>query len=146
VGRSKAKLELARSWGLRTAAPVDFGPLDGGFHPGGALPAKAFPIVVEATGSPRGLDAALGLVAPRGTVVMKSTFREAARFDTATLVVDEITLLGSRCGDFARALRLLRSGAVKVAPMISRIFPLSEGAKAFEYMKQEHCLKVLLRP
>ena len=99
---------------------------------------------MEVTGSPQGLETALQLVAPRGTVVMKSTFHEPAHFDTARLVVDEVTLLGSRCGNFEVALDLLRRGHVEVTPMISRIFPLAEGAEAFEYLNQDSVLKVLL--
>ncbi len=100
--------------------------------------------MVEATGSSEGLETALQLVAPRGTVVMKSTFHEMAHFDTARLVVDEITLLGSRCGNFEVALDLLSRGHVEVARMISRVFPLSEGVKAFDYLNQDSVLKVLL--
>lgn len=135
IGRQAEKLALARSSGLKTADAS-----------GKGLPANSFAVVVDATGSPQGLSEALRLVEPRGTVVMKSTFHELARFDTANLVVDEITLLGSRCGNFARALELIRSGKVKVRELISRTFPLERGVEAFDYLNQPSCMKVLLAP
>ena len=101
-------------------------------------------MVVEATGSSPGLEQALRITEPRGTVVMKSTFHEQARFDTAKLVVDEVTLLGSRCGNFREALDLLRRGHVKVQELISRIFSLDAGVEAFEHMNKTPYLKVLL--
>ena len=138
-----AKLRLARSWGLKT---ITLGPDRPGTDGRVAALAKSFSVVVDATGSPTGLEEALRLVEPRGTVVMKSTFHGPAHFDTAKLVVDEITLLGSRCGDFSVALRLLREGRVKVEEMVSRVFPLTAGPEAFEHLNQPACLKVLLKP
>lgn len=135
IGRHAWKLDLARSWGI-SARSLDEG----------ALPQASFPVVVEATGSPRGLAEALRLAEPRGTVVMKSTFHDAARFDTAKLVVDEIALLGSRCGNFAAALDLLRGEKVRVQELVSKTFPLDAGLEAFEYLDQNSCLKVLLAP
>lgn len=138
IGRSAAKLDLARSWGFRAIhAEAD---RSSNRQP----PAKSFPLVVEATGSPEGLVAALRLVEPRGTVVMKSTFHQPAQFDTAKLVVDEITLLGSRCGNFERALDLLKGGVIHAREMISKIVPLEAGVEAFQYLENPACLKVLL--
>ena len=133
IGRSAPKLNLARSWDLKavTADSPELRP-------------RSFQLVVEATSSPAGLETALRLVEPRGTVVMKSTFHQPAHFDTAKLVVDEITLLGSRCGNFQTALTLLETGAVQVTPLISKVFPLEQGREAFEYLKDPACLKVLL--
>lgn len=133
LGRHEDKLALARSWGLETVSGAD-------------LKQRSFRVVVEATGSPAGLEQALKLVEPRGTVVMKSTFHSRAQFDTAKLVVDEVTLLGSRCGNFATALQLLSSGAVHVLPLISKTFALEAGLEAFDYVKRNSCLKVLLAP
>lgn len=133
VGKHGWKLDLARSWGMKGASVSD-----------GELPAGSFPVVVEATGAPSGLKEALRLAEPRGTVVMKSTFQESARFDTAKLVVDEITLLGSRCGNFTTAIDLLRRGSVHVKNLVSKTFPLEAGLEAFEYMDKTSCLKVLL--
>jgi len=134
IGRSAAKLELAQSLGL-TAARAD----DDGLRP------RSFRLVVEATSSPEGLETALRLVEPLGTVILKSTFAQPAHFDTAKVVVDEITLLGSRCGNFQTALSLLQEGAIQVQPLISRVFPLEEGMEAFAFLDNACCLKVLLR-
>lgn len=134
VGHHGWKLDLAHSWGLKTLSADEE-----------ELIPSSFPVVVDATGSPRGLPEALRLVEPRGTVVMKSTFHEAAFFETGKLVVDEITLLGSRCGNFAVALKLLREGNVTVERLVSKVFPLEEGLEAFQYLEQTACLKVLLR-
>ena len=94
---------------------------------------------------PAGLDEAFRLVEPRGTIIMKSTFHGPAQFDTARLVVDEITLLGSRCGLFGRALEMLAQKRVQVEPLISKTFPLEEGVAAFEFVRKTSPLKVLLR-
>ena len=159
IGRSPWKLQLARSWGLEvvclprpsaSSAAVDGAaivPNAAAFAPEAVLqplPPRSFPVVVEATGSPEGLQEALRLVQPRGAVVMKSTFHALAQFDTAKLVVDEVTLLGSRCGNFQTALSLLSRGAVRVEPMISRIFPMRQAVEAFDYLENSSCLKVLL--
>ena len=101
-------------------------------------------MTVDATGSPRGLSEALRLVEPRGTVVMKSTFHGAANFDATKLVVDEVTLIGSRCGVFAPALDLLRQDYVTVRHLITQTFSLDRGLEAFEYLDQTSALKVLL--
>ncbi len=134
VGHHGWKLDLARAWGIKTLSGDEE-----------ELTASSFPVVVEATGSPRGLPEALRLVEPRGTVVMKSTFHEAAFFETSKLVVDEITLLGSRCGNFSAAIELLCGGRVTVQRLVSRIFRLEEGLEAFQYLDQTACLKVLLK-
>ena len=135
IGKHGWKLDLARGWGMKVASFNEEG-----------IPAHSFSVVVEATGSPAGLDQAFRLVMPRGTVVMKSTFHGPAQFDTGQLVVDEITLLGSRCGDFRRALELLARGRVKVQHLVSKTFPLEAGLEAFEYLNNTSCLKVLLAP
>ncbi len=135
IGKHASKLALASSWGIETAD----------LHHT-KLRAASFSLVVEATGSPTGLEEALRLVEPQGTVVMKSTFRESAQFDTAKLVVDEIKLIGSRCGNFATALDLLRAGSVNVQALISKKLPLRAGLEAFEYVETNKCLKVLLLP
>jgi alcohol dehydrogenase len=135
IGKHGWKLDLARRWGMEVANLSE-----------GKMPARRFSVVVDATGSPAGLDQAFRLVAPRGTVVMKSTFHGQAQVDTAKLVVEEITLLGSRCGDFRRALELLARGRVKVQPLVSKTFPLQAGLEAFEYLNDASCLKVLLAP
>jgi alcohol dehydrogenase len=133
VGKHEWKLELARSWGVRVMR-------DGNHE----LRSASFPVVVDATGSPRGLEQAFRLVEPRGTVVMKSTFHDPARFDATKLVVDEITLLGSRCGNFSTALHLLQQELISVQPLLTKVFPFEESLEAFQYLDRTDCLKVCL--
>jgi len=110
----------------------------------GEPPAASFDWIVEATGSSAGLDAAIRMVRPRGTIFLKSTVHDRANLDAASVIVNEISLIGSRCGRFEPALELLRLGAVEVLPLISATFPLAEAARAFEHASQRGTLKVLL--
>ncbi len=112
---------------------------------GEKLPERAFPIVVDATGSQEGLRAAIVMCEPRGTVVMKSTVHGLVPIDTAPAIVNEITLVGSRCGRFEPAVRLLASGKVRVGEMISEEFPLDRAPDAFKFAAKKGVLKVLLR-
>jgi threonine dehydrogenase-like Zn-dependent dehydrogenase len=105
-----------------------------------------FALVVEATGSPSGLALAQHMTEPRGTLVLKSTFHGAAQVETWPLVVKEITLVGSRCGPFAKAITLLHAGKVDARPLITRTFPLSEAPAAMHYAQQPGVMKVLLEP
>jgi len=102
-------------------------------------------LVVEATGSPSGLRLAEEVTEPRGTLVLKSTFHGAAPVETWPIVVKEITVVGSRCGPFARALALLKSGKVDPTPLISRTFALKDAAKALRYAQEPGVMKVLLK-
>ena len=102
-------------------------------------------VVVECTGRAEGLAMARQMVVPRGTIVLKSTFHGSADVALSPLVVDEVTIVGSRCGPFAPALRLLERGLVAVEPLIAAIYPLSEGLAAFEHARTPGTLKVLLR-
>ncbi|MBI3484823.1 MAG: hypothetical protein HY012_06685, partial [Acidobacteria bacterium] len=113
----------------------------------GALKTKQrWAMVVEATGSPEGFEQALAMLAPRGTLVMKSTFHGAARIATWPIVVNEINVVGSRCGPFRPALKLLRNGKVDPRPLISRVFPLAEAPMAIRYAQKAGVMKVLLKP
>ena len=112
---------------------------------GDKLPRRAFPIVVDASGSPEGLRAAIDICQPRGTVVMKSTVHGLVAIDTAPAIINEITLVGSRCGRFEPALRLLASGKVRVRALISEEFPLDRAPQAFTRAAKKGVLKVLLR-
>lgn len=103
-------------------------------------------LVVEATGSPAGMGRALALVRPRGIIVWKSTHHAPARFDAAPLVVNEVTVVGSRCGPFAPALELLASRRVDVRPLVSAELPLDDAAKALRLAGRRGVKKVLLRP
>jgi alcohol dehydrogenase len=105
-----------------------------------------FALVVEATGSPSGLALAQRMTEPRGTLVLKSTFHGVAPVETWPLVVKEITLVGSRCGPFAKAITLLRAGKVDPRPLITRTFPLSEAPAAIQYAQQPGVMKVFLEP
>jgi len=109
------------------------------------VPQHAFPIVVDATGSPEGLRAAMAMCEPRGTVVMKSTVHGLVPIDTAPAIVNEITLVGSRCGRFKPAVRLLASGKVRVGDLVSEEFPLDRAPEAFAQAATKGILKVLLR-
>src|SRR5712664_3615564 len=104
-----------------------------------------FRLVVEATGSRTGLAFAQYMTEPRGTLVLKSTFHGAAPVETWPIVVKEITVVGSRCGPFAKAIALLRSGEVDPTPLITRAFPLANAAAAIRFAQQPGVMKVLLR-
>jgi threonine dehydrogenase-like Zn-dependent dehydrogenase len=101
-------------------------------------------LVVEATGSPSGFDLARRAVRPGGTFVLKSTYRGEMSLNLSPLVVDEVTLLGSRCGPFAPALRLLESGLVDPTPLVAERFPLEKGRQAYQQAARPGTLKVLL--
>jgi threonine dehydrogenase-like Zn-dependent dehydrogenase len=136
VGRHDRKLEIVRDRGVRTARAD-------------ALPdsfERGFDVVVEASGSPAGFETALRLLRPRGTLVLKSTFHGETRFDSARVVVSEISVVGSRCGRFPAALELLGACAVDVESLVRDEFPLSEGPRALERAAEPGVLKVLLRP
>jgi threonine dehydrogenase-like Zn-dependent dehydrogenase len=118
---------------------------------------NAFDLVVEATGNDSGLAHSLRLVRPQGTLVLKSTFHGNANIDLTKLVVSEIAVVGSRCGPFAPALRLLETnaraggclpsgGGVRVRPLIDGEYPLSRGLAAFEHAARPGVRKILLRP
>jgi threonine dehydrogenase-like Zn-dependent dehydrogenase len=102
-------------------------------------------LVVEATGSPTGLTLAQQMTEPRGTLLLKSTFHGAAPVETWPIVVKEITVVGSRCGPFAKAIALLRSGKVDPSPLISRAFALKDASQAILYAQQPNVMKVLLK-
>jgi threonine dehydrogenase-like Zn-dependent dehydrogenase len=106
--------------------------------------APGFDFVVEASGSPGGLELALDLIRPRGAIILKSTFRGAVRLDTSRIVVNEVSVIGSRCGRFETALRLLESGGVDVESLIAREYPLAEGVEAMAEAQRPGTLKVLL--
>ena len=101
-------------------------------------------VVVECTGSPGGFTTACQMVRPRGTIVMKSTFHGDVAINLSQLVVNEVTLVGSRCGPFAPALRLLKQGAVDVEALISERYPLDNGLFGFGRAVSPGVLKVLL--
>lgn len=103
-------------------------------------------VVVDCTGNPEGFERARKLVKPRGTLVLKSTFKEQNEVDLTSLVVDEIRLVGSRCGPFGPALRLLEMGLVDVESLITAVYSLDQALEAVERARERRSLKVLLRP
>jgi threonine dehydrogenase-like Zn-dependent dehydrogenase len=105
----------------------------------------SFDIVVEASGSPEGFDLARRAVRPRGTIVLKSTYAGRLELDASSLVVDEVTVVGSRCGPFDPALRLLERGLVDPTPLIEARYPLDDGLEAFAHAARPGALKVIVR-
>jgi len=103
-----------------------------------------FDIVIEATGSPGGLNAAVELVKPCGTIVLKTTQFKPQDFDMNRLVIDEITVIGSRCGPFDMALDALEKELVDTKSLVSDIFGLDEGIKAMDAASHKDNLKILL--
>jgi len=132
-GRHSHKLAIAQRAGISTERIAK------------QLPQREFPIVVDATGSADGLRSAVAMCVPRGIVVMKSTVHGLVPIDTAPAIVNEITLIGSRCGRFEPAIRLLASGKVRVDDLISEEFPLNRAGEAFERAASKGVLKILLR-
>lgn len=144
LGRRPASLELPGALGLATGIAAD-------------EPDNSFDLVVEATGNDAGFAEALRVVRPLGTLVLKSTFAGDAHLNLTKLVVGEITVVGSRCGPFAPALRLLEAAAVagdtslagatiRVRPLIEAEYDLSAALAAFDHAAQPGVRKVLLRP
>jgi threonine dehydrogenase-like Zn-dependent dehydrogenase len=112
-----------------------------------ALEAQPADVVVEVTGSPAGFATALRLVRPQGTLVLKSTFANHLQdFDVSMLVVDEISIVGSRCGPFDKALAALADKQVDVQPLINARYPLHDGLAAFAHAQRKGVLKVLIDP
>jgi threonine dehydrogenase-like Zn-dependent dehydrogenase len=109
------------------------------------LPAGEADVAIECTGNAEGLERARAAVRARGTIVLKSTYRGRASLDVSRIVVDEITLVGSRCGPFAPALALLAANRVAVAPLVHARFPLQDAAAAFEAAARPGVLKVLVQ-
>jgi threonine dehydrogenase-like Zn-dependent dehydrogenase len=105
---------------------------------------QKYQLLVEVTGSPNGLTLAQQMTEPRGTLVLKSTFHGAVPVETWPIVVKEITVIGSRCGPFEKAVGLLRSGAVDPRPLITRVFPLAEAGDAIRFAQERGVMKVLL--
>jgi threonine dehydrogenase-like Zn-dependent dehydrogenase len=129
AGHHPGKLALAERLGLATGQPA----------PGADL-------VVDATGSPAALAQALALVRPRGTVVLKTTVAAHHQLDLAPAVINEVTIVGSRCGPFAPALAALAGGRVRVAPLVEARYPLDDGVAAFAHAARPGALKVLIDP
>lgn len=134
-GRSHDRrgMALLRAAGIATAAT-------------GETPSAWADVVIECTGSPAGFDQALDLLRPEGVLVLKSTCAASGAINLSRVVVDEIRVVGSRCGPFQPALRALASGAVDPLPLIDAVYPLTEGLAAMEHAARRGALKVLIEP
>lgn len=132
VGKHPEKLALLAALGISTVLLSEF-PV-----------ARNADIVVDCTGSPTGLPTALTLVSPRGTIVLKTTVAGEQTMALAPVVIDEVTILGSRCGPFDRALTALDTGEVSVLPLISARYGLADGVAAIEHARSRPALKVLI--
>lgn len=133
VGKHPAKLAVLERLGIRTVPLADWD----------RVPAD---LVVEATGTAGGFETAVAATKPRGTLVLKSTVADRLSIDLAPLVINEITVVGSRCGSFPPALRALKSGSVDVQPLISQRVSLRDGLQGLELAASPGVLKVLVEP
>lgn len=133
LGRRRESLALAERWGFATGLLAE-------------APSDGFDLVVEATGNEHGLAESLRLVRPKGTLVLKSTFHGKAAVDLTKVVVGEVTVVGSRCGPFAPALRLLERRAIDVASLVEGEYPLSRAPEALAHAGRPGVRKILLRP
>ena len=133
LGRHQDKLDLIKRTGVRTMLLNDWR-------------LRLFDVVVEATGSAAGLELAISAVRPRGTLVLKSTIAGAHQVTLAPVVINEINLVGSRCGVFPDALEALAVNHVSVAPLIEQVYPLEHGIEAIQHAERRGARKILLRP
>lgn len=136
IGKHQSKLDIAKK---RSIDGVLLGRITSAMS-------RHFDVVVEASGSESGFATALELVKPRGKIVLKSTFHGTPTWQASRVVVDEITIVGSRCGRFAPALSLLSSGAVQLGDLVTEEFALSHGIAAMDRAADKGVLKVLLNP
>ena len=133
VGKHQNKLDIAKAQGVKTILLDD-------------LDVKPeWEVVVEATGSISGFETAMALTKPRGTLVLKSTVAGSKEFNLAPIVINEITVLGSRCGQFKPALRLLENNRIDFKSFISGIYSVDDAIEAFEKNKEKDTLKVLIK-
>jgi threonine dehydrogenase-like Zn-dependent dehydrogenase len=135
IGKHSSKLRIAERRGIETLRPT-----------AAAKRRGEFDVVIEASGSASGFGIALDLLRPKGQLVLKSTFHGKTELDAARIVVDEISIVGSRCGRFGPALDLLKKDAIDVDSLISEEYPLSNGVHAMRRAATRGVLKVLLRP
>jgi alcohol dehydrogenase len=132
IGRHPAKLALCEKWSIRSR------PLDE------IIPRHDQDVVVDCTGSAAGFELALRMVRPRGTIVLKSTCAAGRPLNLAPLVVDEITVVGSRCGPFREAIRALATKQIDVVSLIHRRFRLAQGLEAMKLAEKTGTMKVIL--
>lgn len=133
IGKHENKLNIAKAQGIKTCLLSEFNI------------EKIYDVVVEATGTASGFETSLSLTKPRGTLVLKSTVATGKELNLAPIVIDEITVLGSRCGQFAPALRLLKNNKIDFTPFISGIYSIDNALEAFEANKTKESLKILIK-
>ncbi len=133
IGKHQHKLAIAKRHGIETAL-IEKAQKYG----------RLFDVVVEASGNRTGMQMAMDIVQPKGFIVLKSTFHGETPVEMWRAVVDEISIIGSRCGKFAPALEILKKGKIKVRELISEIFSLDKGIEAFEAASKKGALKILL--
>jgi threonine dehydrogenase-like Zn-dependent dehydrogenase len=132
IGKHAEKLALCEKWQIRSRAVADI------------APRHDQDVVVDCTGSASGFELAMHMVRPRGTIVLKSTVAAGKALNLAPLVIDEINVVGSRCGPFREALRALVEKQVDVASLITRRMKLEQGVEAMELAGRPGVLKVIL--
>lgn len=135
IGKHKEKMRIAERAGI-----------EGVMLPDAAKLNRSFDVAIEASGSESGFQTALDLLKPRGKLVLKSTFSGRPTWEAWRVVVDEITVVGSRCGRFAPALKLFEAGKIDVESFISDEYPLEKGVSAMERAAEKAVIKVLLKP
>ena len=135
VGKHQWKLDHLQAMGIKTCLLPELAEM---------VPPNSFDLAVDCTGSPSGFESAIASVKPCGTVILKTTVAAAQPVHLAPIVINEINVLGSRCGPFGPALQMLASGQVKVDAMISAQYSLENALSAFEHAERSDALKVLL--
>ena len=133
VGNHQNKLDIAKAQGVKTMLLDEL------------KVSNNFDVVVEATGSVSGFETSLNLVKPRGILVLKSTIATGKELNLAPIVINEITVLGSRCGQFGPALRLLKNNRIDFKPFISKIYSIDEAIKGFEANREKDSIKIILK-
>ena len=141
AGRHKNKLAMLSNLAINTFLVSRTASVD----PASTNQLRNFDVAIECTGNTEGFGLAMRALRPRGTLVLKSTYADRLTLDISSLVVDEITLVGSRCGPFKPAIQLLRAGAVPVRELIAERYPIAAGLTAFDRAQQPGTLKVLLQ-
>lgn len=132
VGKHQNKLDIAAAQGVKTQLLSSF------------TQEKIYDVVVEATGTASGFETSMALTKPRGTLVLKSTVASGKELNLAPIVIDEITVLGSRCGQFGPAIRLLENNRIDFKPFISKTYPIDQALEAFEANKSKESVKILI--
>jgi len=132
IGHYEEKLAILGKLGIKTSLSFSY-------------EEHEFDIVVECTGSRSGIDTALNIVRPKGKIILKTTVAEKDSFNLNRIVINEISLIGSRCGPFKPAIQAIKSGAIDLLPLISKIYSLDDGLKALKYASEKGVIKVILK-